>query len=353
MLDVLGLHVKKLPDDNSSSHAARARAAYGMLFHVDLMREAYFQHKRDDQGTLLLDVFGFLQALFVGIDALYDLSIGLTSFKYHVNVNKNDVLRELKFIRNDIVGHPTHRTYDDGGTGFSTIVPGALSKETLTYETYLYRKNRFDIERRSIDFKILSDQYQKEKDQIIKDLVRYMDRRAEPSGLSEMVFRVFETLNIDLLRQIVSGFQTTFGLEEGSTNRFLWRAHLLEKAIFWKESDSTRREFILYAAKLQASKLYDILGDLENIKRESLYAPIPDVLSGFYRAMRKHEEKAYKLLGNIHDRSHPLFKRDAESLREMLLSNDSRVLLDWLLELEDPDHIFLIGSILRMYRPRQ
>ncbi|MCF7932133.1 MAG: hypothetical protein K9K93_03085 [Acholeplasmataceae bacterium] len=353
MHDALKGFVKRLPDDQSSSHSARARSAFDMLSYVDLMLDAFFDHKQDDQGTLMLDVFGFLQALFVGIDALYDLSIGLTSYKYHVNVNKNDTLRELKFIRNDIVGHPTHRTYHDGGTGFSTVVSGAVSKTSLTYETYIYRKNRFDVERRSVDFLTLSNQYKIEKDQIIKDLLRYLEKKQETSGLSDLVFRVFETLNAGLLEEIVSTYQKTYGLDQHSKNRFLWRADLLKKAIFWKEHDPDKRAFVIYAAKKQAEKLYDILGDLESVKRESLYVSLPDCLSGFYRAMRRHEDEAYPLLANVHDRSHPLFRSDIESLKAYLQSKDSTLLLDWLLDLKDPDHVYLIGSILRMYRPRR
>jgi hypothetical protein len=353
MHDALKGFVQRLPDDQSSSHSARARSAFDMLSYVDLMLDAFFDHKKDDQGTLMLDVFGFLQALFVGIDALYDLSIGLTSYKYHVNVNKNDTLRELKFIRNDIVGHPTHRTYHDGGTGFSTVVSGAISKTSLTYETYIYRKNAFDVKRHSVDFQTLSTNYHKEKEQIIKDLVRYLKKKGETSHLSDLVFRVFETLNANLLEEIVNEYQNTYGLDEHSKNRFLWRADLLKKAIYWKEHDPEKREFVMYAAKKQAEKLYDILSDLDNVKRESLYVSLPDCLSGFYRAMRRHEDEAYPLLANVHDQSHPLFRSDIESMKVYLSSKDATLLLDWLLDLEDPDKVFLIGSILRMYRPRR
>jgi hypothetical protein len=353
MHDALEKVVRDLPGDASSSHAARARSAYGMLIHVDDMLDAFFRHGPSDHGTVLLDVFGFLQALFVGIDALYDLSIGLTSYKYHVNVNKNDTLRELKFIRNDIVGHPTHRTYFDGGTGFSTIVPGAISKETLTYETYIYRKNAFEIERRNIMFKTLQAQYTKEKEQIIRDLVRYMEKRHAATGLSDLLFRLFETLNLELLRRTRDEFMDVFGLEKDSKNRFLWRLSLLEKAIVWQESDPLRNEFVMYAAKMQASKLYDILSDLEDVKRETLFVSLPDLLSGFYRAMRRNEDKAYPLLKYVHERSHPYFRHDVRTLKTILRSSDSDALLDWLLELDDDEKVFLIGSMLRNYRPRR
>ena len=353
MLDALETIVHDLPDDASSSHAARARSAYGMLTHVDDMLDAFFRHGPSDHGTVLLDVFGFLQALFVGIDALYDLSIGLTSYKYHVNVNKNDTLRELKFIRNDIVGHPTHRTYNDGGTGFSVIVPGKVSKEALSYETYVYRKNTFDIERRNITFRTLHAHYSKEKTQIIRDLVRYMEKSHAATGLSDLLFRLFETLNLELLERTREEFMDVFGLEKGSKNRFLWRLSLLEKAIGWQEMDPLRREFVMYAAKMQASKLYDILSDLEDVRRESLYVPLPDLLSGFYRAMRKNEDKAYPLLKYVHERSHPYFRHDVKTLRSVLTSTDATALLDWILELEDNEKVFLIGSMLRNYRPRR
>ncbi|MFP4178043.1 MAG: hypothetical protein ACLFTZ_04685, partial [Acholeplasmataceae bacterium] len=160
----------------ANSHADRAQASFHMLAHVDDMIDAFRTNESKDHGNVLLDVFGLLQGLFVAIDALYDLAIGLTSYKYHINVNQNDVLHELKFVRNDIVGHPTHRTYHDGGTGFSMIDMDSLSRGRMTYRTYVYKRNALDIQTRTLRFIELIEAYLKEKDAVLAGLYNYLDK---------------------------------------------------------------------------------------------------------------------------------------------------------------------------------
>ncbi|MFH0767675.1 MAG: hypothetical protein V1920_06250, partial [Bacillota bacterium] len=156
-LDNLKQYVSETEKDNRNSHGYRATSSFLMLEHVDLMIDRYQKEKQTEQGAILLDVFGLLQGFFVAIDALYDLAIGLTQYKYHVNINANSALHELKFIRNDIVGHPTHRTYDDGATGFSILSMENLSKESLTYKTYIYEKNKMEVITKDVLFQPLID----------------------------------------------------------------------------------------------------------------------------------------------------------------------------------------------------
>ena len=72
---------------------------------------------KKDLSDVLLDVFGLLQALFVGVDSLYNMVLSITKNKYYININQNYIIHELKFIRNDVVGHPTNRKYGRYGVG--------------------------------------------------------------------------------------------------------------------------------------------------------------------------------------------------------------------------------------------
>src|SRR5690606_13891944 len=91
----------------------RANAAVSALGHVDAMIEDFKLREGISRADILLDVFGLLQGLFVGIDAMYQLSFTTTKYKYHININMNKNLKELKYLRNDVVGHPTNRNYED------------------------------------------------------------------------------------------------------------------------------------------------------------------------------------------------------------------------------------------------
>ncbi|PKK97187.1 MAG: hypothetical protein CVV58_02575, partial [Tenericutes bacterium HGW-Tenericutes-3] len=337
--------------NEKSSNGYRATAAFLMLENVDLMIERYLREKQTEQGAILLDVFGLLQGFFVAIDALYDLAIGLTEYKYHINVNSNDTLHELKFIRNDIVGHPTHRTYHDGGTGFSILNMENLSKEKISYNTYIYEKNKLDIVTKNVDFKTLIEAYKIEKERVLKEIYQYMQHEDTKTNIPEKIYALFETINDDVLKEIREMFIKEYHLSNESSNRFLWRLDLMEKLIHWEETDPKLKEFVLYMSKIQASKLYEIAMDLEKRKHQDLYFAMPSMLSSFYKFIRKNEKIAYPLLKNINDIKHPLYQSDLVALMALNPTKDAYKLLRFLKDTKDGDKAYLIGSMMRAYRP--
>jgi hypothetical protein len=349
----LKYYVDQMKNDENNANGARAISAFNMLSNVDEMIQAFFYEKGRDHGEMLIDVFGLLQALFVGVDALYDLSIGLTSFKYHININKNQVLHALKYIRNDIVGHPTHRTYSQGGQGFSILDMDRLSKENIYYKTYIYKKNHLEIKETEVKFSELTKNYQSEKNKLILDLINYLSIPSKTTQLPEKVYLLFETLNEELLMKIKDAFCEYYQLEKTCNHRFIWRANLLNVCLNWYHDDPDLNQLITYMAKVQAAKMYKIALDVENRSGEKIHIAIPQVLSGFYKFIRQNEKRALPLIQNLHDMSHPLFESDLNEIRHLQQSKFSSLILDWLAELKDETKVYLIGSILRAYRPKK
>jgi hypothetical protein len=345
-------YVESSVKDERNSHGYRADASFRMLEHVELMIDRYLSENQTEKGAVLLDVFGLLQALFVAIDALYDLAIGLTQYKYHINVNSNPILHELKYIRNDIVGHPTHRTYPEGGMGFSILDTDQLSKDKLVYQTYIYDKNSLEIKSKEVLFKELIDAYHHEKDIILNDIYVYLTHEETETNIPEKVFVLYETLNYEQLQVVKKDFMKEYGIDEKSSHRFLWRIDFLEKLIHWDEEDKELKDIVTYMSKLQASKLYAIALDMENRKGQDLYTPIPKLLSSFYKFMRKNEEIGLPLLKNIHDYSHPLHQSDISALIGLNPPKDAAKLLKFIKQANDDSKVYLIGSILRSYRPK-
>ncbi len=338
--------------NEKSSNGYRATAAFLMLENVDLMIEEYIDETHKEQGAILLDVFGLLQGFFVAIDALYDLAIGLTEYKYHINVNSNDALHELKFIRNDIVGHPTHRTYFNGGTGFSILSMDNLSKESISYKTYIFEKNKLNVVTKDVTFKNLIEEYKVEKERVLQEIYNYLQHDETKTDIPEMVYALFETVNDDVLEEIREMFIKEYQLDDSSSHRFLWRLDLVEKLIHWEETDPQLRKFILYMSKVQASKLYEIAMDLEKRKYRNLFFPMPSTLSSFYKFIRKNEKIAYPLLKNINDVKHPLYQSDIVALMALNPRKDAYKLLKFLRDTKDGDKSYLIGSMMRAYRPK-
>ncbi|MBU1141544.1 MAG: hypothetical protein KKG64_03370 [Firmicutes bacterium] len=350
-LDNLKQYVSETEKDNRNSHGYRATSSFLMLEHVDLMIDRYQKEKQTEQGAILLDVFGLLQGFFVAIDALYDLAIGLTQYKYHVNINANSALHELKFIRNDIVGHPTHRTYDDGATGFSILSMENLSKESLTYKTYIYEKNKMEVITKDVLFQPLIDAYKIEKENILNEIYLYLQHEDTKTDIPEKIYALFETINDDVLKEIKEMFINEYKLDETSSHRFLWRLKLMEKLIHWEETDPKLNEVILYMSKIQAAKLYKIAMDLENRKHQELFFSIPSLLSAFYKFIRKNEKVAYPLIKNLHDFRHPFFQRELVALMALNPHKDVMKLIRLLKDTKDESKVYLIGSMMRAYRP--
>ncbi|MDR4968521.1 MAG: hypothetical protein RG740_02750, partial [Acholeplasmataceae bacterium] len=227
-----------------------------------------------------------------------------------------------------------------------------LSKDKLVYQTYIYDKNSLEIKSKEVLFKELIDAYRHEKDIILNDIYVYLTHEETETNIPEKVFVLYETLNYEQLQVVKKDFMKEYGIDEKSSHRFLWRIDFLEKLIHWDEEDKELKDIVTYMSKLQASKLYAIALDMENRKGQDLYTPIPKLLSSFYKFMRKNEEIGLPLLKNMHDYSHPLHQSDISALIGLNPPKDAAKLLKFIKQANDDSKVYLIGSILRSYRPK-
>lgn len=342
-------YVENLKKDELSSHGYRAEASFLMLDHVDLIISSFKEVDKTNKGKLLMAVFGLLQGFFVGIDALYDLSIGLTQYKYPININNNEVLHELKYIRNDIVGHPTHRVYPNGGIGFSVI--DVIEENKMEYKTYVYENKTLQTKSKAVYFNELISQYEKEKTNIINEIETYLLHDKSKTDLPEKLTSLYETLNLKLLKEIKADFINIYHVKSTS-HRFLWRIMLLEKLLDWHDKDFDLNNVITYMTKVQIAKLYEIALDMENREQKTLYTPLPKLINQFYKFIRRNEEKLAVFLHNLNDSGHPLHHADLKALIKENPSADVLKLLNFLDVQIDSDKRFLIGSILRNYRKK-
>ena len=346
-------YVEHMEENEKDYHTYRAVASFSMLEHVDEMIGNYLNEEASDMGRILLDVFGLLQGLFVAIDALYDLAIGLTRHKYHINVNANPILHELKFIRNDVVGHPTHRTYPDGGVGFSMIDTDSMSKKHFQYKTHVFFKSQMEVKSKSVFIEPLLKAYQEEKAIILSNIHQYLLHKDQDRHLSDEVFAFYQSLSKPHLTTIKNRFCQIYGTEPSASHRFFWRIQLIEMLLDWQEGDVELDQFISYMLKVQSAKLYEIALKLDNEKGKDVYTPIPKTLNNFYKFISKHEPISLSYLDSLHDLRHPMHPSDIQALYALLPSKKETKLLDFLNQQTDESKIYLIGSALRNYRPKK
>ena len=333
-------------------------SSFGMLEAIDLMISKYFEESHDEKGAVLLDVFGLLQGFFVGVDALYDLSISLTKNKYNVNINQNPILHELKFIRNDIVGHPTNRTYPDGSIGFSMLNEEKLTKDFLTYSTYYFKNQEMTVKERTVDFKKLTSEYKTERDLILAELENHCLEDEKEESYTSLIINLYKKLEKNMkvssedLDLVKDTYRHHYEHSLESKNRFYWRLKLIDILISWEESDTDLKEMVSYMLRTQILKLYRISLEIENKKAFIPYVKIPNILKQFFKFIRMTEGYTFEYLKNLNNIDYPFFESDINALYTYNPSKKVMKLLNWLGRFTDGDYVFLIGSALNSYNKK-
>ncbi|MDY0210888.1 MAG: hypothetical protein RBQ91_05745 [Acholeplasma sp.] len=323
------------------------------------INEAFIrQIELEEISETLINIYGLLQNLFVSIDALYDMSRITMDHKYAVNLNMNKNLHELKYIRNDIVGHPTHRTYQSGGVGFSTMTIDQTTMRNLVYETHFFKKKNHEIRYRKISTLDLIKDYSIESNQIIEEIYNYLTHETKTNELSDMALQFYEILVLDtfdysLLQKIKTFYQNTQKIPKDSHNRIMWRISLLEMLDNWKEKDQDKKEYIRYMKLQQAAKLYEMTSIIENRAPKLLELSLPELLKSFYRFL-KEDEGRLKAISTLHDFDHPYFSSDLDHLMlECKQHSKARKLLNWLKNQSNEYRVYTIGSSLQKYKSAQ
>ncbi|WP_025724645.1 hypothetical protein [Acholeplasma granularum] len=327
----------------------RANSSLAALKYVDLMIEDFIVRDAHNKSDILLDVFGLLQGLFVAIDALYQLSFTATKYKYNVNINSNRTLRHLKYLRNDIVGHPTNRNYEDGSFGFSIIIDDEITKDKLSYITYIIRGKNINKNKQTIYFDEVLKAYQLEKNKVLENLESYLAKTPHLVETTGLIVNLFEkSLNnmesIDDLLEIERKFIKENNLSKHSNHRFLHRLNLLKDCFTWK--DKTYQEIIDYAKRIQILSIYQINLDINDKKIRIPVIDKPDILKKFRNIVNRNA-LSRKLISNLNDLDHPLFNSDLEQLIKLVKDPEVKGLLLWFQKIRDRDHSFLIGKLFK------
>lgn len=321
-----------------------------MLNNIDnIIVEFKKDNNSNELSNILLNTFGLLQALFVGVDSLYNLVISITKNKYYININQNYVMHELKFIRNDIVGHPTNRKYGSQGVGYSKIDSKNLTKDNLTYYTYVFRDKELIESNRTINFNQLIEAYTNEKNLIYDQLAFYIKSDYKNVDFSKEVYNLHLNLNLERINEIRTKFIKTYGKYE--KHRFMWRLSLLEKAILWESNYNLIQELIEHIKTMQALKLYQISRNMENRSFKIPNIKVPKILRQFYSILNKNT-KLISYIHNLNDPNHPFYEADLDYLISQIDHKNVKELLIYTKNLEDNEKSYLIGALLKQYRTK-
>lgn len=311
----------------------------------------FYHNNHSDQleEAIIIDIFGLLQSLFVGVDALYVLTLTLTKNKAYININQNKTLNHLKHIRNDIVGHPISRKYGDSGIGYSIIKTDSLNYDSFDYTTYLKTNGEISKTETSVDLSDMKEQYLKEKNIITERLKAYVILDKKSIDFSDLIYSLLHDFNIDNLYKIKNKFINNFGNIE--THRFIWRIDLIEYLLNYKTADKEIEELINYLKNIQAVKLLEINYSMLEVKKSLPKIKNPYIIKKTFEYLNENTKYA-DYIRNLHDANNPYFKSDLNYLLKNVDNKHFIKLLELINNADNPFLIYLIGSVLKKYQIR-
>ena len=261
---------------------------------------------------LCLRTYGLLQAVFVSIDAIYSLSMSLTNSKNFVNINDNPTLRELKYIRNDVVGHPTNRIVARDIV-YCVLNPEDISKYSFKYHIY----NMDNDEIRTVSFLQMLNDYYLEAYKILDVLLNYQEVHKTnmfSDDLYYIVTKYKDGVNVNaLFRQ----FRTEYKREYTQNSRIYKRVNLIIKV---NRLPHTKLNNFAYLFHL--NYLYENVCAIERQKVKAIdLKPYPDDLNEVIKFFKDNKE--YKpMLDTLSNYNNPGFKEAINRMINLMKKNN-------------------------------
>ncbi len=216
-----------------------------------------------------LRLYGFMQALFVSIDAIYTLSISLTGSKNFININNNKTLRELKYIRNDVVGHPTNRIINSK-TVYCILRPEDISKYTFKYRIYGLEQE----EVREVSFISILFDYYSEAANLLNILINYENVKSSQLFSDDLYFMLQEYKENHDISTLFKNFKFAYKKLNMVDTRIDRRIMLMSKLHSLKKTKLNRFTYLYHLRYL-----YNIVSKSENVKTQDFdITPYPEEL---------------------------------------------------------------------------
>lgn len=310
-------------------------------------------------GEALGRVYALLQTMFVSIDALYSINLILTKYKNYLNINQNRQLRELKYIRNDVIGHPVSRIYDNEEVGFCLLKMKDINKKSFVYHIYL----NDTIKKREVKIPSLIDSFYEEANRFLERLVAY--KAFDGSKLCDALKKVNIKLTAGVddaeirrdMLQVRSMYLSSNPQQSRNDARFMWRFDVfidLRKNLDPKDKDAN--DIINYACGYQLEKLYATLLSDGQADKAPLQNKIkePKGISQFEKVIEK-DPVLQSAAEHLHDMTHPLFaasfaKLQAACTKDVPYAMKYLSVMKKFYDIQDADMIYALGIVLKNHR---
>jgi hypothetical protein len=363
-LQLINNILDKLTDVELTKIAFRTKFEHEMtrvscltLVNINTMIEEYrHDHDVNKSGDKALLLFGILQGLFVGIDSVYTIGKATGLNKLLINLNQNQALRQIKQIRNDVVGHPSYRYYENNAVGFCALDLNRVVQTKISYNVYTFEANKMQVKNIEVDILDSINNYYLETNEILRETINYftlLTKANKPELVKNIITLANQYLsgknNIALLQTLKAELVSTFDIIKEVSNRALWRLNLINYLFNIPKPN----EYLRYLTLQEMYKLYSLIFGFEKKLNPKLTYQFPLFPKNQEFKMLRIKVIECKQLDRslLHDPSHPLYYQNMKVLINNFI-NDASVnhLVKWIKTiLEQNEHklLYLIGSELK------
>ena len=264
-----------------------------------------------NQEGYILRLYALLQALFVSIDSLYLLSYAIANSKSFININNNSNLRNIRYVRNNVVGHPANRSARSD-ISYCILDKTRVSKNFFTY--YIYTNNQEKT--CSIDINEIISSYLKEAiaflDEIYKISLKYIPQSEIKILIKDVLDNYYKNGHfINELNKFIDKYKYEYPSAKKEQHRIIWRYDLVLKLDAISNKNESLNDVIKYCIGLELNKMYKHIYGKDHPKSKNL--ELPSMILSLYRFLNRNPEYI-PYIDHLENYDDPLF---FESLKEL------------------------------------
>lgn len=292
-------------------------SALSALETTNEIQKSYFKKHLDnlEVSDNVLRLYALLQGLFVSVDSLYALAFSLTKSKSFININRNQDLRELKYIRNDVVGHPANRVYNSETLAYCILNNQSITTNEFSYSIYTAEgKNE-----KKVDILKLLEAYYLECNNLLAELYKVALDKRNGTFLELQIQKTLDAYSLganycDDLKVLKKEYKKLYPNAQASQHRVLWRIDLIDEIEKYKTNDSDVEDLKHYCIGLEIVKIYELIYQQSNIA--SVSKRLPYLISNCYRFFNNNQGLCPHI-EKIFDLKNPSFFSSIEQLIDM------------------------------------
>ena len=322
------------------------------------IQEAYYRsNELYDKKDLVLRLYALLQGLFVSIDSLYALSNAIAGGKSIININNNQYLRTLKYVRNEVVGHPSSKLFGYNKPAYCILDTDSVTKQSFKYGIYTYESSKI----KEINIYQLVESYYKEANSLLDELYKISIKHNENSVLKEYIKNVLDdyfktghyTKSLDLF---IDKYKELYPSSKREQHRIIWRYELVMKIGAIDNDNKDLKELIFYCIGLELNKMYKLIYGCDYNHRADF--ELPQTVISLYRFFNRNVEYV-PYIEYLKDSDHPLYYEtlkyvyEGASLRKMQKAMDYLGFLLALYKGGETDLLYALGLPIMEYKKKQ